>query len=828
MKIKSLLLTALATFGLTVATIAQNLNWVKNLGNTSNTGQSYIENDGSGNIYISGGFIGTLDFDPGVGVANLTSQNTTGGDQYILKLDPNGNFLWVKQWNLNPTNNSPNDGLPIKVTQNGIFVTGAFTGTSDFNPGTSVNNLTVNGSGWWDAFLLKLDLNGNYIWAQRYGGTIIDCGRNIAFDSNNNIYLIGYFSGTADFDISSATNSLSPNGGADVFILKLDANGSFIWVKKIGGTADDDFASIEIDSQNNIYFGGGYYSSSSIDMDPGTGNFNLSSNGNWDIPIGKLDPNGNFLWAVNLGNSSKNSGGFKLNSNSNQIIVFGEFSGTLDIDPGISVNNIISNGGNDIYILSLNSTGNYVWSSKIGGLGAEAISAINFDSNGRVMLTGSFTQSVDFDPSSQSNNFNSVGLKDIFLSVYSATGNYITTNTFGGTGDDIGTGLATFPQDIIYLTGQYSNTVDFDPNTGVSNLTSLGLFDTYILKLNSAFCVNPIATISPQSTTTFCQGGSVVLNASTGSGYAYEWYKNGTIINGSTTSSYTANQSGSYTVKVINGSCNATSTVTDVLVNPKPTATITPKSPTNICQGGSVVLNASTGSGYTYEWYKNANIINGSIANSYTANQSGSYTVKVINGDCNTTSSATTVTVNPNPTVSLSLANFIHIKESPITLAGSPSGGTYSGAGVVGSTFSSTNAGLGKKTITYNYTTGAGCSGSATAITTVYDTTACSTFDTLFINIAVAGLTAPNNLGTLKIWPNPANDHITIDNGNFSILNGYSVKIETVLGQEVFKSAINQKQFSVDLSTWKGKGIYLVHVLDGQNNIIETKKIILQ
>ena len=341
-------------------------------------------------------------------------------------------------------------------------------------------------------------------------------------------------------------------------------------------------------------------------------------------------------------------------------------------------------------------------------------------------------------------------------------------------------------------------------------------------------CSTPTATITPQSTLTFCQGASVVLNASIGAGYTYEWYKNGNIINGSITSSYTANQSGSYTVKVINGSCNATSSATTVTVNPNPTAAINAAGVSTFCQGGSVVLNASTGSGYTYEWYKNGNIINGSTTSSYTANQSGSYTVKVINGSCNATSSATIVTVNPNPTVSLSLANFIHIKESPVTLAGSPSGGTYSGAGVVGSTFSSTNAGLGKKTITYNYTTGAGCSGSATAITTVYDTTACSTFDTLFINIAVAGLTAPNNLGTLKIWPNPANDHITIDNGNYVILSGYSVKIETVLGQEVFKSAINQQQFSVDLTTWNGKGIYLVHVLDNQNNIIETKKIVLQ
>ncbi len=391
--------------------------------------------------------------------------------------------------------------------------------------------------------------------------------------------------------------------------------------------------------------------------------------------------------------------------------------------------------------------------------------------------------------------------------------------------------ISTNFQDLYPITfGRYHGVISSDFLN--ANLDEIGFWNRVLTQqeITALYigCTTPTATITPQSSTTFCQNGSVVLNASTGAGYTYEWYKDGNIINDFIGSSYTANQTGSYTVKVINGSCNATSSATTVTVNPNPTAAINAAGVSTFCQGGSVILNASTGSGNTYEWYKDGNLINGSITSSYTTNQSGSYTVKVINGACNATSSATTVTVNPNPTVSLSLANFIHIKATPITLAGSPSGGTYSGVGVVGSTFSSTNAGLGKKTITYNYTTGAGCSGSATATTTVYDTTVCSTFDTLFINIAVAGLIAPNNLGTLKIWPNPANDHITIDNGNFSILNGYSVKIETVLGQEVFKSAINQQQFSVDLSTWKGKGIYLVHVLDGQSNIIETKKIVLQ
>jgi len=114
---------------------------------------------------------------------------------------------------------------------------------------------------------------------------------------------------------------------------------------------------------------------------------------------------------------------------------------------------------------------------------------------------------------------------------------------------------------------------------------------------------NPIAIITPVGSTTISTGGSVVLNASTGTGYTYEWYKDGNIISGATSSSYTATESGSYTVQVNNIPCFAISAATVVTVNSSttPTATITPQGTTTFCQGGSVVLNASTGVGYTYE-----------------------------------------------------------------------------------------------------------------------------------------------------------------------------------------------------------------------------------
>lgn len=107
------------------------------------------------------------------------------------------------------------------------------------------------------------------------------------------------------------------------------------------------------------------------------------------------------------------------------------------------------------------------------------------------------------------------------------------------------------------------------------------------------------------------------------------------------------------------------------------------------------------------------------------------------------------------------------------------------------------------------------------------DTCLTTVTDTLIINTTL-GLPAPNNENTILIYPNPASDHITIDNGNFTAMTGYSLKITNNAGQQVFQSAINQAQFYVDLSTWSGDGLYFVHLIDPQNNTVTVRKIVLQ
>ena len=109
----------------------------------------------------------------------------------------------------------------------------------------------------------------------------------------------------------------------------------------------------------------------------------------------------------------------------------------------------------------------------------------------------------------------------------------------------------------------------------------------------------------------------------------------------------------------------------------------------------------------------------------------------------------------------------------------------------------------------------------------VYDTVLVSVTDTLIIN-STLNLPAPNNNHVIKVYPNPGSDHITIDNGNFALMAGYTLKIENTAGQQVFNSVINQSQFYLDISTWTGNGMYYIHLIDPQNNTVTIRKIVVQ
>ncbi len=178
---------------------------------------------------------------------------------------------------------------------------------------------------------------------------------------------------------------------------------------------------------------------------------------------------------------------------------------------------------------------------------------------------------------------------------------------------------------------------------------------------SSAITVNvvtaPGATITTAGSTTFCAGGSVTLNANSGTGLSYVWLRNGVVVSGATSASIQAVLAGDYRVIVSIGSCSDTSGITTVVVNSAPTAQITAVGPTTFCSGGSVILNATTGTGFTYIWLQNGTVITGANSASFTATATGAYRVRItaVSG-CFDTSVAVNVVANSRPTATITPA----------------------------------------------------------------------------------------------------------------------------------------------------------------------------
>jgi hypothetical protein len=520
-----------------------NLIWARNISESSYTTihSSAITVDNAGNVYITGYFGAVADFDPGPGIFNVSSVGAC--NIYVLKLDPSGNFLWVKTIE-NPTTPSSPSSVSTSITTdaaNNVIVTGGFRDTPDFDPGPGTTSIAASNS---DIFILKLDPSGNFIWVRTFGGAGGDSGQGVRSDTAGNIYASGSFSGTVDFDPGAPVFSLPGAGLSDIFILKLDASGNFVWAKSIGGTGYDVPSAMELDASGNVYTAGTFYNT--CDFDPGAGTMNLSSAGVSDIFISKLDASGNFIFGKRIGST----GGEGLSSlsldGSNNVYITGNFNGSVDFDPNAGTFTLSSTGGNK-YISRLDSAGNFIYAEKmtfagkvasIGsgscyflgsffgtvdfdpGTGTHNLTALNTDifnlklsalgnfiyvttvgsasstnkgngittdSGGNVYTTGFFgPQSADLDPGAGILLFPCSGLTDVFITKMNGAGDLIWSKKVGGTLNDAGNAIAVDAAGFVYVTGTFMGTVDFDPGAGTSNMTAAGANDIFILKLDVA------------------------------------------------------------------------------------------------------------------------------------------------------------------------------------------------------------------------------------------------------------------------------------------------------------------------------------------------------
>lgn len=236
-----------------------------------------------------------------------------------------------------------------------IYTIGTFSSTVDFEYGVGVTELSSNGED--DIYIQKQDVNGNLLWVKKIGGEGYDGGLSISIDDSGDIFAFGTFREIVDFDPGTGIYNLHGEG-TQVFVLKLNADGEFVWVKSLGHYSNLEIGGTVLDDTGNIFLTG--YFINTVDFDPGSGVFELTSTGS-DPFILKLNPNGEFMWVKQLEDITDINVTAITKDNSGNIYVTGYFRDVVDFDPGSNVVNLTSVGSHDIFILKLDNNGNYIW-----------------------------------------------------------------------------------------------------------------------------------------------------------------------------------------------------------------------------------------------------------------------------------------------------------------------------------------------------------------------------------------------------------------------------------------------------------------------------------
>lgn len=484
-KITLLIIVMLTQVSISAFAQVPNWLWAKAMGGTSNDHGTSVAVDDSGNVYTTGYFTDTTDFDPGTGVYNLYS--TGFWDIFISKLDVNGNFVWAKAM----SGTALSEGYAITTDASGnVYTTGYYTDTIDFDPGPGIFNLIASPIPVRYAFISKLTASGNFVWAKDFSSSGDSWCKSITLDTFGNIYTTGWFWGVADLDPGPATYNLFSGGHQSAFVSKLDSSGNFVWAKLLSGGGsglDNSFGqSIYVSNSpgRNVYTSG--YFEGTADFDPGAGTFNLTSAGLYDIFISKLDSSGNFVWAKTMGGTMQDASySIAINpAGSEDVYSTGYFSATVDFDPGPGVFNLTGGG---TFISKLDSSGNFVWAKRIATPSfVNALSiAVDPAGSGEVYTTGSFTASVDFDPGSGLFPLNSAGNTDVFILKLDGSGNFVWAKRAGGTLYDYGTSVTLDNSGYAHLTGYFEST---SMAFGSITLLNAGLdtFNIFIAKLDTS------------------------------------------------------------------------------------------------------------------------------------------------------------------------------------------------------------------------------------------------------------------------------------------------------------------------------------------------------
>ncbi len=360
------------------------------------------------------------------------------------------------------------EAIAIDSASNSILV-GSFTASADFGGGS----LTSAGSG--DVYVAKYSPRGDHLWSKRFGGAGNDGAYEVAVDHTPNcdgqngtdcILVTGTFEGSASFGGAS----LASAGDRDIFVAKYSAAGAHLWSRRFGNTGADAGYGIAVDASGSVLLTG--YFSGSTDFG---GGMLYSPYANWDTFVVKLSSAGNHVWSKNYWNVSSDVGnGIAVDRNGDAFLT-GFFMGGIDFGLGV----LRAAGAEDVYVAKISGAdGHGLWAKSFGQGSGDIGYAIATDGADNVVVTGSFSGTVDFG----GGPFASVG-EEAFVAKYSPTGAHLWSRHFGGSLEPKrGFAIAGGAGGETVVTGMFQGSADF----GGGVLTSVGYSDVFAAKYDAA------------------------------------------------------------------------------------------------------------------------------------------------------------------------------------------------------------------------------------------------------------------------------------------------------------------------------------------------------
>jgi len=444
--------------------------------------------DGAGNIVVAGTFTGITT----LGGATLTSLGGTDG--FVAKYTPAGTLLWARGFG--GTQNEQVTDLALDGSGN-VYVGGGFEGTAGFD--LTGSGFVLTSAGGEDGFITRYSADGTLGWAVRYGGTGLDEVSALTVDPGGNLYAGGAFSGVAT-TLPVPGVSIQSAGGRDGFILSMTTAGAVSWAIPVGGTQDDAVLGIAKSPTGLVLATGVFRGTADLSRGGGSGPF-LTSLGGADVFFAAFTPIGLLIRASSFGGSADESmqpGSLSLDPAGNAVLL-GNFASSVDFDPGAGVSARASLSAADLFASRFDPQGTFLSVITLGGTGLITGARAIFAPDGDLLITGTFSGPIDFDPSSGVNVVPSLGLQgvtDAFVARFTATGSLSWADRFGeatslagrGTG---GRSLAVDGAGSIIVAGFFTGNPDVDPSGTMFRLTNVGETDGFIIKLTSNGALAP-------------------------------------------------------------------------------------------------------------------------------------------------------------------------------------------------------------------------------------------------------------------------------------------------------------------------------------------------